>query len=122
MVPAGTGMARKNLSDALLERLIRKQNWLKYQIEQSRIVAVGVNSPFWKAYRKMMQDKLDRCESELFNSEPAITNEKLRNLVTTIRNLKMFISGPSDFEKSIDAMEDKLEKIKAEIDERKSKL
>lgn len=115
-------MARKNLSDALLERLIRKQNWLKDQIEQSRIVAVGVNSPFWKAYRKMMQDKLDRCESELFNSEPAITNEKLRNLVTTIRNLKMFISGPSDFEKSIDAMEDKLEKIKAEIDERKSKL
>lgn len=115
-------MARKGIAGALIERLVRQQAHLKERIAQAKIVADGVNSPFWKAYRKMMQDKMERQEFALYSDDTERTDIQLRRLVTTITNLKMFISGPSDFEKSIEAMENKLEKIRAELDERKSKL
>lgn len=117
---------RKDLNKVLIEGLHRQQKQLAERLVQARAVAEGVNSPFWKAYRKMMQDKLEITEKDLLHNFGSIdnkmTNEQIRCTLTTITNLKMFMSGPSDFEKSIEAMENKLEKVKAEIDERKSKL
>ena len=119
-------MARKDLNDVLIERLHRQQKQLAERLVQARAVAEGVNSPFWKAYRKMMADKLEHVQNGLVkqfeNIDSTLTNEQIRCTLTTVGNLKMFIDGPSDFAKSVEAMEEKLEKIKAELDERKSKL
>ena len=112
-------MARRQ-EDALA-RLQRRQKFLKSKIEQGRVLAEGASSPFWKNYKQILRDKLTTVERKLDGFE-SLSNDQIRVLLTTRFELKLFISTPDDFSKSLERMEEALEKLKQEIDGRKTKL
>lgn len=110
----------KTAQDALA-RLQRRQKFLKTKIDQGRVLADGAGSPFWKSYKQILKEKLGSIESKLDHFE-SHSNDQIRVLLTTRAELKIFISTPDDFSRSLELMEEQLEKLNQEINGRKSKL
>ena len=106
-------MSRRK-ADSVLDKLNIQRIRLKRRIDSSNVIADGVDSPFWKGYSKMFRDKLLGVDRQLDQFEK-LTHDQIMVLLTTRKDLRMFINSPRDFDADRQRMSNHVEEVDKHI-------